>query len=343
MNPFFKLLVPQSSVVSLSKNFSQAKDPENNGARQKGLDAGRFVMSFLVVILHSMPISQDQKYSFLSILCRSAVPFFLITSGYFLRINSQVNLRVIKYQLEKLLPIYVFWMVVYYGVAFSTGVSDVLLRPTDLISGGTAFHLWYLPAVGAAIVIVSYSMTILGLWGSFFTCFLLACVALSTGPYHDVLALSGEARRGGLLIAPSYVLLGHAIARYQRKVPVWSAALITVIGAFAVFFEENSISILTGNNFISHDFIISTYIFGVGAFLFARSLKSSFLVERLSRLGGLALGIYVSQLLCLWIFREFIDIRSLYDVFGLAILSFAAAALLTATMRKFSVLRRFVG
>lgn len=311
--------------------------------RQKGLDAGRFVMSFLVVLLHSMPIQQDEKYSYLSILCRSAVPFFLITSGYFLRIGTVLDFGTIKSQFFKLFPIYVFWMIVYYGIAEATGMGGLRLRPLDLLSGGTAFHLWYLPAVGAAIVLVTYSIMVLGFGWSSVICATLALVALVSGPYHDVFALSGEARRGGLLIAPSFVLLGYAIAKYQGKVPVWCAAIIAVFGVLAIICEELALASFTASKFTSHDFLFSTYILGLGAFLFAKSLSNGFLVEKISRLGNLALGIYVSQLLWLWIFRRFISIQSVFDVFFLAIASFVAAAILSAIMRRISVLRRFVG
>lgn len=311
--------------------------------RALGIDAIRFVMAYLVVLLHSMPIQPGTEFTLISILCRAAVPFFLITSGYFISPSLKPSLSIIAGPLRKSLPVYAFWMVVYYSVAAATGISDLRFGPRDLVSGGTAFHLWYLPAAGFALVFVASGVCTIGVVATGLLSLSLALIALAFGPYHDIIGLPGQPRRGGLLLAPSYVFLGYWIARARVDFSVRTAIVVVTTGVSAIVLEEVLISCLSGASLSSHDFIASTFIFGLGAFLLAKSLPISPCVQTLSKMGELALGIYVSQLMFLWAFRAIIPLTSAAEVFALSAAAFAASAALTALMRNIPVLKRVVG
>ena len=53
----------------------------------KGIDFFRFISAILIVAIHTSPLmsySQTGDFIFTRIIARVAVPFFLMTSGYFL-------------------------------------------------------------------------------------------------------------------------------------------------------------------------------------------------------------------------------------------------------------------
>src|SRR5206468_1666073 len=79
-----------------------------------------------VVSLHSLPRGGTGA-SIIGMVCRCAVPFFLIASGYLQNPPERLALQVLSRPLWRLLPIYLFWMAVYYAVAGVSGIKPVHL------------------------------------------------------------------------------------------------------------------------------------------------------------------------------------------------------------------------
>ena len=67
----------------------------NDNTRTNSIDLFKFVAALLVVAIHTEPfrdINDTVNFVFSQILCRSAVPFFAICTGYFLPVPSkQIN------------------------------------------------------------------------------------------------------------------------------------------------------------------------------------------------------------------------------------------------------------
>src|SRR5579871_5387502 len=84
-------------------------------ARNQGVDAFRYLLAYLVVLLHSLPgnaVTADAVWPFwLSSICRAAVPFFFVASGYFLK--PAPGLAAVLKPLKRLLPVYAFWFAIY--------------------------------------------------------------------------------------------------------------------------------------------------------------------------------------------------------------------------------------
>ena len=309
--------------------------------RIQGIDAGRFVMAFLVVTLHSLPHGGVDA-SIVGMACRCAVPFFLIASGYLQKPPERFYADVLTRPLSRLLPIYLFWMVVYYAVAGLSGIRPVHLDVRDLISGGTAFHLWFLPALGVALVLVPSGARVLGLRTTGLACAALAAAAIAFSTYHDVLHLPGSARRGGLMVAPLLVFIGHWLARHRISASLPTAAALAVAGFAVMLCEELWIGHRLGLPLDDHDFSIGTFAYGAGVFLFARALPEGAAVRRLASLGTGALGIYVTHVLFVWGLDAVDPGATLPEVAWRAPIAFAGALLLTMVLRGIPVLRRTV-
>lgn len=309
--------------------------------RIEGIDAGRVVMALMVVSLHSLPRGGTAA-SIIGMACRCAVPFFLIASGYLQNPPGRLAWEVLSRPLWRLLPIYLFWMAVYYAAAGVSGIRPVHLDVRDLISGGTAFHLWFLPALGSALVLVPMGVLVLGRRTTGLACAALAAAAIAFSTYHDVLHLPGSARRGGLMVAPLLVFIGHWLARHRISASLPAAAALAVSGFAFMLSEELWIGQRLGLPLDDHDFSIGTFAYGAGVFLFARALPAGPAVGWLARLGTLALGIYVTHVLFVWGLDAAFPGATLAGMAWRVPIAFAGALLLTVALRKIPVLRRTV-
>ena len=186
-------------------------------------------------------------------------------------------------------------------------------------------------------------ISVIGFRATVLICAALAVLALALGPYHDILNLSGNPRRGALLLAPSFVILGYSFAIYKTKISPSIAIVVLIIGLWLIFLEELAISKIANSNVTSHDFLISTYIYGAGVFLLSLSIKNGRIIGYFAKFGALSLGIYVTQLVFLWGFRAIIIVNAMGDVANLATCAFVCAAALTAALRHFRIFRPIIG
>lgn len=327
---------------SIVQRGSAANPADSAPTRAVGIDAGRIVMAFLVVAVHALPVGGAAGFAIVGMLCRCAVPFFFMAAGYFLKVPRRFTATLLLKPLIRLVPIYGFWMLVYYGVAAATGVVPVRLGLRDLLSGGTAFHLWYLPALGIAMVLVPAGILVAGPRATGIVCAVLAGEAIAFGTYHDLLGLPGSAQRGGLLIAPLFVFAGYAVARLEPARSVVLGAGLAALGFATLFGEELAISHRLGVTLASHDFAFGTVAYGAGAFLLARALAPGRNVSRLATLGRYALGVYVAHVLFVWGLSALSGKITPVGLIWRTPTAFGCAMVLTALLRQLPYLRRVV-
>lgn len=316
-------------------------------ARNTGIDAMRFVMASLVVLLHSLPSSTDQNYSifdtFTAIVCRAAVPFFFIASGYFLRPDKGSLLGGVIEPIRKFTPIYLFWLAVYFVVCQFTPQHKWTWSPRELLSGGAAFHLWFIPALTAGTIIVSTGVRLAGLRITAIAVIALASVALIYNSYYEVLHPPGHATRGGFFIALAFILMGYGLKLKnigsgtgpRLAAAAFAMSLVLLIG------EELLISKSSGAPLRSHDFTLATFIYGACAFLLAQRLEGLNVASALARLSSMALGVYTSHLAFVWAIEPHIP-ASPTKVAVVWTASLALALLTTAALKATPVLKRVV-
>ena len=114
--------------------------------RNNTIDFAKFIAAFLVVAIHTSlfsDVNQTLYFVFNELVCRLAVPFFAICTGYYLCLsvnNGQFN-KVWK-QEWKLIKIYALWTFLYFlfliisaipKITLLSALSEVLtLRPVPL-------------------------------------------------------------------------------------------------------------------------------------------------------------------------------------------------------------------
>ena len=216
-----------------------------------GLDRFRLVAVALVVAVHTGPLLSVSPLAndlLTDILGRLAVPFFFMTTGFFLlpRLEDRGPAALLPL-LNKTGRLYALSILLYLPLQMFNGffyglTPGELLRA--LLLAGFYYHLWYFPAVllGACLVgLLTRSLPrlalpvcallyLLGLPGDSYYGLTAALPGLRA-LYDGLLACLGQPRNG-ICFAPLFLLLGGRLATQRRpRVPAWAlpAGLVTLL------------------------------------------------------------------------------------------------------------------
>lgn len=219
-----KLPIPVDSAIGKSLNF---------------IDIMKFLMAFCVVCIHIGALYQYSYSKVVLFTIHSAVPFFFVTSGFFLwqkfRASDFATCILIGYT-KKVLIMYAFWIVVYLPLSIGTiihGSDQLVLLKRIILVGEIPFSwpLWYLHALVVSIFIIwcfvkrRAHLSVIWLIG-------LGLMALgfainkadvnSISPslkaaiewYNDVFMTT----RNGIFLGIGYVTTGMMISKYQAYI-----------------------------------------------------------------------------------------------------------------------------
>ena len=141
------------SAISSHKNYNS-------------IDLVKFICSILVVMIHISPFGSFSgiigylDYGVRYYLCRLAVPFFFVCSGFFLYKKTAVmnfSFEPTKKYVVRLFRLYIIWTLIYFPLSyirFYRGKKDaVFVYIKRFIFSGTYVHLWYLNATIFAILL----------------------------------------------------------------------------------------------------------------------------------------------------------------------------------------------
>lgn len=225
------------------------------------IDIARYVSALLVVAIHVYPfvdISETFNLYFMQCVCRLAVPFFFVVSGFFFFrkiIPGQDNLPHLKKYLFRLGRIYVIWSILYLPYVIwnyaSTGFGwqSILGYVRDFFLTGSYYHLWFLPSLmtGVAIVYFLYlkkglPFTLkvsLALYGIGYLINNYAAVWQSL-PYISILYGFFEktlvTARDGFFFAPMFLAMGLLLAK-TRRMPLKICAPGFVVAEICLILE----------------------------------------------------------------------------------------------------------
>lgn len=299
--------------------------------RQTGVDFARYVLCFAVATLHALPTIGGQTVAawatVTACLCRGAVPFFFVASGYFMRVPDRWSWSVIARPLRRLLPVYIVWFLFYAALTPDRSRLSDGMTIHSLLTGGTGFHLWFIPVLGIMLAGLPTALLVLGRRATAVAAIAIAAVGLAFGTYHGLTHLP-------LIIgvrvaeAPLLVLAGHALA--SRSLPSTLPAAVMVLSLSALLIlEEWFLARMSGAPFTSHDVTLMTYPIGIATFILAASLKSSAILARIAPLGRLSLGVYAAHLFFVQAMIPLIGNRTFLPVIVLAIAATGAATVLS--------------
>ncbi len=285
-----------------------------------GLDCFKILAAFLVVAIHTSPLSSyspEADFFLTRVVARLAVPFFLMTTGFFLLPDYLFDHK------KEYLPVWRFVKknLLLYGAAI------LLYLPVGIYAGhyndldgwsffrmilfdGTFYHLWYLPAsvLGVllltwisrrmpfpAVMICAAAGYVLGLLGdSYFG--LIADVPVISSFFDDLFCVFSYTRNGAFY-APVFLAMGAWLA-HRGKVCKWGVSL----AGFTL-----SLLLLTGEGFLlryaawqRHD---SMYLFLLPCMLFLYQLMLSWPVRAAKWVRPVSAWIYLLHPLAIVLVR----------------------------------------
>lgn len=125
--------------------------------RNYTVDLFKFISSLLIIGIHTnlfVDINDTLNFAFVDIICRLAVPFFAVCSGYFLSKSLSKNeygAKPIKKQEWKMIKLYALWAVLYLAYSIPTWIKSGWMSfgafkdyALATVTQGCHYHLWYL-------------------------------------------------------------------------------------------------------------------------------------------------------------------------------------------------------
>ena len=220
-----------------------------------GLDYFRLFAAFLVIAIHTSPLSSfssNADFIFIRILARMAVPFFFMITGYFLLpqyiFEHTKDFRPLLMSIKKTLLLYVAAIVIYLPINFYAGQlhgANIFDFFRMLVFDGTLYHLWYLPAsiIGVLLIILmSRKLSFRAIVG---TALVLYGFGLLGDSYFGFISNSGLLReiyeamfrvfsytRYGIFYAPVFLVMGAGMEKIQsghKKTTIMLGFVLSVL------------------------------------------------------------------------------------------------------------------
>lgn len=222
-----------------------------------GIDCFRLWAALLVVAIHTSPLAMfgsTGDFILTRVAARLAVPFFFMTSGFFLISHYAENANRLVQFVKHTCLIYELAIVLYLPVNVYNGYFQMdelaLNLVKDLVFDGTVYHLWYLPAsvIGAMIawylvrrfdypkaVLITAGLYVVGLFGDSY--YGLAEGVWGGESFYRFLFQLSDHTRNGVFFAPVFFVLGGFIADSRREMDLFTSARGFGVG-FALMLGE---------------------------------------------------------------------------------------------------------
>lgn len=292
-----------------------------------GIDYFRFIAALLIVAIHTSPLSsfsETGNFIFTRIVSRVAVPFFFMTSGFFLISRYTCNAEKLGAFIKKTTLIYGVAILLYIPINVYNGYfkMDNLLSNIikDIVFDGTLYHLWYLPAaiVGAVIAwylvkqwayrkafAVTLVLYIVGLFGDSY--YGIAENIPSLNSFYHLIFQVSDYTRNGIFFAPIFFVLGGYISDNKDKLS-FKKSIIGFTTCFSLMFAEA----LTLHRFElqRHD---SMYVFLLPSICFLFYFLMHFKGKNRAQLRTISLIIYIIHPFVIVLIRLFAKITHLQN------------------------------
>jgi serine/alanine racemase len=296
-----------------------------------GLDYFRLIAAFLIVAIHTSPltsVSPTSDFILTRIIARVGVPFFFMITGFFLSSEfldkGNTSSTKTRNQILKISKLYAIAILLYLPLNIYTGyfkannISLKLLK--DIIFNGTFYHLWYLPAsilgIGLLYVITRFMknkgififvtiLYVLGLLGdSYFG--LVEKIKIIDTSYKIMFHLF-DYTRNGIFMAPIFIYLGVLISSKEkhRKKSISTILIKLLISSVLLITEA---FILQYHSLTRHD---SMYVMLIPTMYFLFQLLLLVQGNANKNIRKIATLIYIIHPMCIIIVRGFAKFTNL--------------------------------
>ena len=293
-----------------------------------GIDYFRIIAAFLIIAIHTSPFttySYTADFILTRIIARVAVPFFFMTSGFFLISEYNYNSDKLKTFIKRTAIIYGIAITLYIPVNIYNGYFDMdNLLPNiikDIVFDGTVYHLWYMPAaiIGSTITWVLVKKISLK-WAFGTTAFLYIIGMLGDSYfgfsekipfvknlYSNLFEVSNYTRKG-VFFAPIFFVLGGIIASKKFRISPRNSLIGLVV----------TLSLMLGEGLFLHNLNVqrhdSMYIMLIPCMFFLFTALTYWRGRTVSVLRTLTLIIYIIHPMMIIVVRMVAKILGLQEL-----------------------------
>lgn len=322
-----------------------------------GIDYFRVIAAVLVIAIHTSPLlSYNEAADFVltRIIARVAVPFFFMTTGFFLFHGGKVSCQKIKRFTKKTAILYGISILLYLPINIYNGyfagesLAGRIVR--DFLFDGTMYHLWYLPASILGVWISAVLLRKVGMQKTLIAAGVLYVIGVFGDSYYgiaeqipfikgmyDVLFRIFSYTRNGLFFAPIFLVMGTWISCMRRQnakrylIPFLISVEVLVIEGMCLRIYKLQ----------RHD---SMYLFLIPCMFFLFQMLTYFRGKRKEALGEIALYVYILHPLVIVGLRlvakivkaeQFLIKNSLVQFVSVTVLSFVAAIIIEKIKKQY--------
>lgn len=285
-----------------------------------GMDYFKMAAACMVAAIHTYPflsVNKTAEFIFTHILCRVAVPYFFMATGYLVLPRAmEKGWPYLKKYLLKTCFIYTIATIMYLPINI---YSQKLTKDLTLLEGikavfidGTFYHLWYLPASITGLYLIWILLKKAGpLKTLIISAFLYAAGLLGDsyygltehikpleGVYSQIFKISSYTRNG-LFFAPVFLMMGYCIQRKENSFMRRKKILCLCLCLFTLGLTAEGL-LLDKFKMQRHD---SMYLFLIPVLYCLFLLVLSLAVKPSKGLRELSLAVYIIHPLCIPIVR----------------------------------------
>ncbi len=205
--------------------------------RNTGIDLMRLIAALMVVAIHTYPLaslSETGDFLVTRVLCRVAVPFFFMVTGYYVLpgcLEIGKGSRKLAGWFRKTALLYGAAVLIYLPVNLYAGrleglTAGAVLR--ELLWNGTFYHLWYFPAALLGMGLTVFLIRWLGMRKTVFAVLILYVAGLLGDSYYGAAVQAAPLKafyewlwqwmdytRTGLFFAPVFLCLGLVLRKQK--------------------------------------------------------------------------------------------------------------------------------
>lgn len=274
----------------------------------------RMVCALLVVVIHTSAFAQFggvAKYITSDVIARIAVPFFFVTSGFFLYgkinkegyINKYIKKLVVLYLIITTLNVVILFPRVLYAISTCKGPGDIfILFIKSLFINGFSGALWYFPALIFSTIFVylfvkrDWIKPLIGLSILFFAIGLMGdsyqTIVINTPLMKivDIYNVVFDLTRNGFCIAVPFLTIGILISKYNLKERVKHIGILILI--FAAIYGLEAYLVISNETFRDTNIYISLVFIVPLIFIWALNSKVKISDRRSNLLREMSFWVY---------------------------------------------------
>lgn len=243
--------------------------------RKNGIDLFRLIGAFFIMCIHTTYGSLNQEFvDNLRLISRWAVPFFFISTGFFLgnKIEKKtLDFKRIQKNVITLISILIVSSIIYLPIAFIKG--DIPVQISNILTG-SYFHLWFIGSLLTGYIFIWYLYSIkrnkiLPLISIFII--ILAIFSDSYDQFFNKHIDFGTIR---FLLSIPFMYIGIIISKKENNLGNYKFLTgLVFIGLIAQYIETELFLKLFNYEKINHQFLIGTIVIAISLFIVSSTLN----------------------------------------------------------------------